>query len=163
MVAVEIRLLNSPKNLISVFYRSPSLDPEIFVENFRLFPSQINNFGLKQVLTLGDFNFPQINWYTLSSDVNNIAFALFCELLSDHSLDQLNLSPSREANNNVLDLILTSISELFQNLTLKGPCCDTFLTDHRLLNFDFRVKAVKTIDRSALFTPLKMQILKSFV
>ena len=143
MVTVEIHLLNSPKTLISMFYHLPSLDPEIFVENFRLFLSQMNNFGFKQVLILSDFNFPPINWYTFSSDADNLACTLFCEPLSNYSLDQLNLSPSREANNNILDLILTSTPELFENLTLGEPCCDTFLTDHHPLYFDFHVKAVK--------------------
>ena len=39
------------------------------------------------VVILGDFNFPKINWHTLSGD--SAASALFCEFVFDNNLDQL--------------------------------------------------------------------------
>ena len=59
---------------------------------------------------VGDFNFPYIDWHSLTPTSSDSCTVDFCDMLNDHFLVQCNFNPTRmlnETGGNILDLILT--------------------------------------------------------
>ena len=83
------------------------------------------------VIILGDFNFPDINWETLSggSQVSNI----FCDLVFDNNLTQLIGDPAH-VEGNILDVILTSTDELACSVAV-NPHNNVLSSDHFIICF----------------------------
>ncbi|MGE5821999.1 MAG: hypothetical protein ACM31M_05390, partial [Nitrososphaerota archaeon] len=63
----------------------------------------IENASKGDVLIMGDFNYPKINWDSLDSDSNSMAFR---DLILDNYLFQHVRQPTRL--NNILDLVISS-------------------------------------------------------
>ena len=121
--------LQNPSIIIIIIYRPPSyLDCDfIYVisraEQYILtIPAPLPN-----IILLGDFNFPLINWSNpnfqcpLSSPLFNLSDHLF--------LSQQVAKPTR--NSNILDLIF-SPNDLINSIDI----CDTFISDHRMLTVE---------------------------
>ena len=118
---------NSNTVLIGIIYRSPNSTPET---NQLLFDC-VRAVSSKQVILLGDFNFPDINWHLCTSGPHGKDFL---DLVSDCFLTQHVLFPTR--GNNCLDLILSSDPNLVSNVVNKGKIGSC---DHDLISFDVHV------------------------
>ena len=83
------------------------------------------------VIILGDFNFPDINWETLSggSQVSNI----FCDLDFDSNLAQLIEDPTH-VGSNILDVSLTSNGEFVCSVAV-NPHNDVLSSDYFIISF----------------------------
>jgi hypothetical protein len=60
-VSVECRLEDGSKMLIALVYRSPSSTVEN-IQELNALMKRISELGLPQVMIMGDFNFPEIDW-----------------------------------------------------------------------------------------------------
>ena len=56
--------------LFSVFYGPPELD-EVFLQQFRTFLDNYSSTNLSNLIVVGDFNFPHIDWCTGGSRVSD--------------------------------------------------------------------------------------------
>ena len=89
-------------------------------------------------ILLGDFNFPDINWDTISS--SSPQGNLFCEFIFDHSLRQFINAPTHVAGN-ILDLVLCE----FSNLIIDTKVCSNepfpgLQSDHNLISISLSSK-----------------------
>jgi len=84
----------------------------------------------ERVLLLGDFNLPTIDWTHLGGVTRHDD--MFLEIVKDNFLTQHVMSPTRGTN--ILDLVITSDSNMIENLTLCEPLVNS---DHVVLMFDF--------------------------
>lgn len=116
--------------LIGACYRPPAADPK-FTDNLRQsLEMATHSFPSDCVYLLGDFNFPQIDWLTLSSLCHNSNNFLNFSL--DFNLFQVVNEPTRESN--TLDLILTTAPETVETISF----LDGF-SDHKLLQLSLRI------------------------
>ena len=140
MLCVELNLVCSSKIVISAIYRLPDSTPSYDIHSVTEFTTHLNNSArlLKShSLILGDFNYPVIRWIEGCgfSNSTNSADSAFCETLQDHSLLQVNPSPTRKEN--ILDLIITDAPDRIMNIATMTPIQAGLETDHDLLEFDF--------------------------
>lgn len=84
---------------IGVCYRSQAAEDDEVKELFKAIETASN----EQVMIMGDFNYPKINWETFECDSYGV---LFRDLLLDNYLFQNVRDPTRE--NNILDLVISS-------------------------------------------------------
>ena len=73
------------------------------------------NIGSVNLIVLGDFNTPDIDWNTLSG-VSPVS-RQFCDLIFDSELSQLINCPTH-IHGNILDLLLTNFEELIQCISV---------------------------------------------
>ncbi len=87
----------------------------------------------QQTVILGDFNFPDINWDTLSG--SSPGAKLLCDFTSDQNLCQLVEDPTH-SKGNILDIVLTNSPEVISNLIVQPlsylPCLSS---DHHPITF----------------------------
>ena len=81
----------------------------------------------KQVLVMGDFNYPGIDWDCLESDSEGESFL---NLVQDCFLFQHVLTPTR--GNNILDLVLSSEEGMVEDLQV---CEHLANSDHNMISF----------------------------
>ena len=86
---------------------------------------------IDNVILVGDFNFPKIDWASCSSqiDLDNI----FLTTVEENALQQLVLKPTR--GENILGLFLTSNTDLIEDLVVDEPFSNS---DHMSLNFNIK-------------------------
>ncbi|XP_068692770.1 uncharacterized protein [Montipora foliosa] len=65
MLVCEIHTSGSRCLIFSVSYRPPNAD-EVFLDGFRTFLHKFNGIGISDLIIAGDFNFPHIDWSTIS-------------------------------------------------------------------------------------------------
>ena len=120
---------------VGVCYRSPSADDS---EEQQLF-SAIKSVAGKQVLVMGDFNYPNINGKSLSSDPIG---SKFLNLTQDCFLTQHVDEPTR--GNNTLDLVLTSaLVNVVEDLIV----CEHFSSsDHNIVKWKLICKTQLNVD-----------------
>ena len=172
MVCIEINVDNSPKILLSTIYRPPDSTPSKdfdSVNKIAEFLDKSTRILKGHSIVLGDFNYPSISWTNqcgFSNSLNSADFA-FCEILSRHSLLQINPFPTRKGN--ILDLIITNEPDRITNIEPLSPAQAGLFTDHDLLEFDIlsrlrRIpKPARTVYnfKSTDFNALKADILQS--
>ena len=147
----EIRPSLKRKLLIVVFYRPPDSNLDYLKElkkSFRL----ANQARFDQLVVCGDFNLPHIDWEFGTATTGDSIHNHFTKLVRDNHLWQMIDFPKR--NNNMLDLILTSIPEKISDI---HGFDDILNTDHKLVSFvlDFNIpKKPKT-------QALRLQLQKS--
>jgi hypothetical protein len=88
----------------------------------------------KQLIVLGDFNMPNIDWNTYSSRSNDPISNRLLDAIFDLNLTQFVHEPTRL--NNVLDLILSSYCDNIINVNV----CE-LISDHQLVSADVVCKA----------------------
>jgi hypothetical protein len=91
--------------LITVCYRPPNADSDFF-HNLNSFMEFAIKSNLKEIILLGDFNFPTIRWINGSEFPVTLCETSFTDSLQDHGFLQLVASPTRGSN--ILDLTLTT-------------------------------------------------------
>ena len=130
-LACKFQTLNM---LVVVVYRPPDAPKQSFAGVIRWFRRILEDYTdlNYQVVLLGDFNFPCIDW-RLGSVMRNASVDVqqsahdFLNLLADLFMNQYVFSPTRY--NNVLDLFVTDNPYLVTNVS----CTDTEMSDHRLV------------------------------
>ena len=132
-----VQLKNNDRMLIGVVYRSPNSNSE---ENnpkiIDLIPKLSEYVGYSHCLLLGDFNFPNINWVTLTSlDGEQSLSAGFLNACEDAFLTQHVTKPTRHRHGqtfSILDLIFTSDPNMIEdsNITHLSPLGSS---DHEVL------------------------------
>ena len=117
--------LQSPSIIIIIIYRPPSCLDCDFIDVISRAEQYILTIPapLPNIILLGDFNFPLINWSNPNSQ---------CPLSSPlfHLSNHLFLSQQvakHTRNSNILDLIFSS-NDLINSIDI----CDTFISDHRM-------------------------------
>ena len=120
-VWVNIQLNEKETFLIGGVYRSPQSSTE---NNDLLLDllEKVKREKFSNVLILGDFNLPEINWelWTTNRSENHLSYK-FLECLRDNFWEQTILSPTRWVNDqpgNVLDLCVTDNSDIVKNLEI---------------------------------------------
>ena len=114
---VNMQLSNKDTLLVGGIYRSPQSSIEH--DNLLLDLShKAKDVSYSNVLILGDFNMPEINWelWTTSRSENHISYR-FLECLRDNFWEQTILSPTRWVNDqpgNILDLCLTDNPDIIR-------------------------------------------------
>ena len=95
------------------------------MDGFRNFLHKFNDIGISDLIITGDFNFPHIDWSTISLMYLNTQVESFCDILNDFFLIQMNgfvTRPSSTTGNHsygsILDLILTNHEALIDNVTI---------------------------------------------
>ena len=155
---VELKLTNKRKLLFGCIYRSDagSDDNNEELINMIKTTSQLN---YSHIITVGDFNLPDINWKnwtTKSNNSNNLNFK-FVECLRDAFMSQHVTDPTRGRGSNdpnVLELILSNDEDIIgdvENLNQLGRsdhCTLTFeiLCTIKLNNYTNRRKYYKNAD-----------------
>ena len=91
----------------------------------------VYKMDIDNVILVGDFNFPKIDWTSCSSqiDLDNV----FLTMVEENALQQLVLKPTR--GENILDLLLTSNTDLIEDLVVEEPFSNS---DHMSLNFNIK-------------------------
>ncbi|GMT31320.1 hypothetical protein PFISCL1PPCAC_22617, partial [Pristionchus fissidentatus] len=119
-VVIDIHLTYSndlPYRKIRLFtvYRSPSSPSGAFVE-FLSFITPLLSHEFPCIFT-GDFNYPEIDWSTLSSPVHSDLL----DFASDHNLSQFVSFPTRHQN--ILDLVFCN-KDIIHNISPSIPLSD---------------------------------------
>ena len=99
--------LNLPNPITVCVIYAPPNSTSIYYETLFTFISNLSKTSGKLII-LGDFNFPDINWDSLSghSPISN----QFCDLVFDTGLYQLIDTPTH-SHGNILDLVLTNLDD----------------------------------------------------
>ena len=144
-VLVELKTVSDSNFLICSCYRPPNAD-RTWIENFENFLNDVCSYHSKIVL-VGDFNFPRASWNSreISTCVHETKFI---EILDEFFLEQINSIPTRE--NNVLDLLITSIPDKINIIEVLKPTDVGIFTDHSLIMFDLIIacKPLPKVKRS---------------
>ena len=103
--------------LFGVVYRPPGANMD-FSLSFRNCLDKISGTRISSVILVGDFNFPNIDWHTVSPILSDPLTLDFCAIANDHFLSQCNFAPTRTVNGtaNILDLILTTSPGLISHV-----------------------------------------------
>ena len=132
-------------NGVSHYFGSWYRPPDQSCDDFMLFNDQLtkirsfsNGGKVPMVHVMGDFNFKNINWSTglnkSGAPLNNSDGQMLIDIMNDHGLEQLVNFPTREQN--TLDLLLTSLPNLFENVHSQDK-----LSDHEVISAHFKVSA----------------------
>ena len=91
-----------------------------------MYKTEIDN-----LILVGDYNIPKIDWTNCNSqiDLDNV----FLTMVGENALQQLVLKPTR--GDNMLDLLLTSNTDLIEDLNADKPFSNS---DHMSLNFNIK-------------------------
>ena len=131
--SIVVEIHSSRSFIVCVLYIPPSADDSYHTQVSEVFSSLPLNLD---VLILGDFNFPDIDWDTLGGESKHSTN--FCELISDLNLCQLIASSTHKAGN-ILDLILTNNDQLVYDI-ITNPVLPTGLSsDHFVITFTISV------------------------
>jgi endonuclease/exonuclease/phosphatase family metal-dependent hydrolase len=96
--------------VVGVCYKRPAAEAKEIEELFKVLQMAAKG----EVLIMGDFNYPGINWETFESNNHGQAFR---DLVMENFLIQHVREPTRESN--VLDLVLSSNDGMVENLEVK--------------------------------------------
>lgn len=120
----------SSKILIGACYRPPDAGPSFSDELRKSIAAAVQSYQCENVYLLGDFNFPDVDWPSLSSPSR--ASVEFINLTLDFNFFQTVDAPTRGSN--LLDLILSNAPETIGPITYRDG-----LSDHKLLHFPIEV------------------------
>jgi hypothetical protein len=135
MIAGEIKQTNGKRIGILTVYRPPDDLNYAFHDNLKNTLAAMWRSGLTEILILGDFNFPEIQWETgYPTTLQGLCFEV-ADTLQDFGMTQLNRHPSRDDTPNILDLILANHPNKVG--TIEGYH-DILSTDHLILDFTYK-------------------------
>ena len=96
-----------------MFYWPPNSNLQ-YIKQLKKFLHNVHKATFEQVIILGDFNLPHIDWYLNASSRNDEIYTYFTKLVEDNLLRQL--IDFRTRKENVLDLLLTNIPDKIINI-----------------------------------------------
>ena len=132
LVAVELKTTCNQKYLQCCLYKPPQNMNRQWLDEFNLFlANKCSDYT--NILICGDFNFPKICWESPEFTVG-VDEVQFTELLNDHYLTQVNQIPTR--GDHILDVVINSVPENVQNMSVFSPSQCGLVTDHSVIMFD---------------------------
>ena len=90
----------------------------------------------EEIIVLGDFNAPDINWSTLSA--NSDFSSNLCDLIFQYNYVQQVNHPTH-IHGNILDLIITSSADSVSDINLTQEFNQAIKSDHYLIDFKLHV------------------------
>ena len=128
-----------------VTYVPPSCTA-VYYDSLFDFLLQLHHVSDKMII-LGDFNFPDIDWDTLSGHFP--ASNQFCDLVFKTGLSQLIDQPTH-IHGNILDLLLTNLDDNISHLQINS---DQLLTsDHYSITLSLSVSVTASLKSASYFT-----------
>lgn len=144
---LEVELSNHRKLVIGAVYRSPSStdeNNERIAELFKL-TNEIKN---AEILLVGDFNYPGINWSSREATGTNAESAqLLIDTIEDHYWTQNIDSPTRARGSqtpSLLDLVITSHPDMVTDVEYESPLGRS---DHCSLKFKIAISNKVTTEK----------------
>lgn len=147
--SIPTKLIASPSNLeliaveliqmkctVCTVYLPPNVDLDIFTNTLSFLIQLARECN---ILIIGDFNRPDINWSLLSG--STIMSNLFCDFVFDCDLTQLVTVPTHNRGN-CIDLVLSSTPEAVGLLSVSPNAL--LCSDHYLISFQFSANARPT-------------------
>ena len=116
-----------------ILYRPPDTRDDEFLEMCRTLTNKLNELGtpLPEILVLGDFNFPNVNWEMDSCIIgNNSQLKTLNEFTETFYLQQLIKAPTRV--NNILDLVWSNNADSITVIDVTPTC----ISDHNVISVD---------------------------
>ena len=139
MIICEVKQSNGKKIGIISLYKPPEDLNYGFAENLNTILKTAWDKGLQEILLLGDFNFPEINWATgFPRTLCGLCYEV-AEIFQDYGLSQLNTHPSRDDSDNILDLVLSNHPHKVSDIDCYH---DMLSTDHAILDFNYEFHTV---------------------
>ncbi len=130
---VTVQLLTSPPITLCCIYIPPSCSPDYFTSCLNGLTNVMTNH--ENVIIVGDFNFPDVNWPSLTS--HSLFSDLLCEFFFEYNLAQL-ICKSTHSKGNILDLLITNIDHHISNLIITH-CTSQLFSDHFFIFFGLLV------------------------
>ena len=124
LLFVDIITDSKKKLTIGTFYRPPNSDLKP-LEDLR---SCLSSITTTDLLVTGDFNLSEFDWSTNHPTKSSEHHYLLSDIIQDNFLYQMVDESTRE--NNILDLVLTTNSDLINNLEVGEP-----FSDHNSITF----------------------------
>ena len=145
LVGIVIKSLSN-SFLVCVSYRPPNAGPE-FLQEFSRFLKCADVSRYKDIIILGDFNYPSIHWLDGSGFSDITTDRGFTDILQEAGLFQLVNSPTR--GQNILDLLLTTNVYLIDNITVTDDDSTCVKSDHKAITSDINLirKVSKPVKR----------------
>ena len=133
LVAINLDVGNSSITVCTVYV--PPTASAVYHTNLLSYLRNLT-LSVKSVVIVGDFNFPDICWSTLSgsSPISNA----FCDFVYESNLTQL-VDCSTHIMGNTLDLLLTNNASLISNLTIEQPH-PLISSDHYTISFKIKLQ-----------------------
>ena len=132
LVAVELKTTCNQKYLACCLYKPPLNMNRQWLDEFNLFlANKCSDYT--NILICDNFNFPKICWESPEFTVG-VDEVQFTELLNDHYLIQVNQIPTR--GDHILDLVISSVPENVQNMSVFSLSQCGLVTDHSVVMFD---------------------------
>ena len=123
-----------------VFYRPPNNSIEPLVD----LSASLDEFNdSAEIVLVGDFNLPDIDWTTHSALRESDLNCKLMDFLLDHFMSQQVLEPNR--GKNILDLMMTTNEGLLRNLQVGEP-----FSDHNSIVFEVKISCSKNPCRKKL-------------
>ena len=126
----------STKFQVGLYYISPKSTEEerqLMFDEIR----RLNGSSKTNTIICGDFNFPAINWETLTADK---AGQQFLDCIQDCYLHQYNEEPTR--NNNILDLVIANEAVMIEEITTECPLGSS---DHNVIKISIVAPEIEDI------------------
>ena len=134
LVVVEFTTQCNKTTILYTFYRPPNSCPDVIQH---LNTSLQSNPESSNVILIGDFNLPAIDWslnqQTPATNGGQLEES-FCDLIEDNFLQQC-ISGSTHKDGNKLDLLLCNCPENIKNVSSLPPDQLCFPTDHHIIEF----------------------------
>jgi hypothetical protein len=137
LLMIELYPVNWMKFILGVFYRPPNSDVDTLIE---LRNSLDRLEESCQLVLVGDFNLPDIDWsMDFPSPTSQAGFKeeLFCDIIADQFLYE-NIDGPTHLRGNKLDCVLCNVPELITDVNCVNPT-DLFPSDHYLIEFDIKL------------------------
>ena len=131
---VTVKLGSKQECILCCVYVPPN-SSETYLSSLLTYLTDLQ-FSFKRCIFVGDFNFPDIDWLSLTG--SSPLSSIFCEFIFDCNLTQHILEPTH-VKGNTLDLIITSGDVSVENLSLQPPSLSLFPSaDHFIISFSFQ-------------------------
>ena len=134
-ISIPTKIIPSPPNLeiivvelihvkciVCCVYSPPTVSLTTFTDTLSFLSNLASDHN---VLIIGDFNLPDLNWSTLSG--SSVMSNLFCDFVFDYNLSQL-VSVPTHIKGNCLDLVLSNLPETVDSVNSSPN--PLLLTDH---------------------------------
>jgi len=131
-VWISLSVRNNHHVTVGVVYRSPNSDTDNN-ENLVKLVDEMCSRG-QQIIVMGDFNYPNIDWILLDSDSTSTKFL---DVVQDNFLTQHVSFGTRK--DNTLDIILTSEADMCQHVK---PCGYLGSSDHLMLSAELILETI---------------------
>jgi hypothetical protein len=138
---LQLRIQSKPSHLIlpkrvlvRVYYRPPNIDAE-FLQEFNCFVKSVVDSQLKDIIIIGDFNYPSAHWLNGSGFSDSTTNSGFFDVLQEAGLFQLVNSPIQ----NCLDLLFTMNEYLIDNITVADDDSVCWKSDHKAITIDINL------------------------